>query len=269
MAPTMATVRTPGLRGWRDWRNWRTWPESFAHAWRRSLRFRTLLITLALTAFAILGAFVTMALAIQNDLFDSRVEQVLGVGGPGDRHRAGHPRVAEVTDGDVVALQALMDAAVQSMTRQAGTDMIAAFRMSNEPSPIAPQGFERGVTHRRHDQRRPADDGAAEPDERWWQSIALPKASDGAPCAGVVIGQQLILPEVGAYEFYFAYDLASEAETLRFVQVTLWLVGVGLVLIGGDLVVRAAHGHRADRAGRRDERDPRRRRPGRAAAGAR
>lgn len=70
MSPTTATVPTPGLRGWREWRTWRTWPERFAHSWRRSLRFRTLAVTLGLTAFAILGAFVTMALAIQNDLFE-------------------------------------------------------------------------------------------------------------------------------------------------------------------------------------------------------
>jgi two-component system sensor histidine kinase MtrB len=45
---------------------------------------------------------------------------------------------------------------------------------------------------------------------------------------GIVVGQQLEFPEVGAYEFYFAYDLAPEQQTLQFVQITLWLVGAGL-----------------------------------------
>lgn len=136
MPPTTATVRTPGLRGWRDWRSWRSWPERFAHAWRGSLRFRTLAVTLALTAFAILGAFVTMALAIQNDLFESRVEQAQESVA---RATAATQRTLDSAqvDGDSAALQSLMDAAVLSMTRQAGTDMIAGFRISNEPSVIA------------------------------------------------------------------------------------------------------------------------------------
>ncbi len=235
MPPTTATVRTPGLRGWRDWGNWRSWPERFAHAWRGSLRFRTLLITLALTAFAILGAFVTMALAIQNDLFESRVEQVQESVARATATAQGTLESAQ-TDGDGAALQALMDAAVQSMTRQAGTDMIAAFRMSNEPSLIAPQDFVRGGLTAgmiSDGLRMTVQQG---PDKRWWQSIGLPEGDDGrADVPGVVIGQQLSLPEVGAYEFYFAYDLASEAETLRFVQVTLWLVGAGLVLLIGAI----------------------------------
>lgn len=235
MPPTTATVRTPGLGGWRDWRSWRSWPERFAHAWRGSLRFRTLAVTLALTAFAILGAFVTMALAIQNDLFESRVEQAQESVA---RATAATQRTLDSAqvDGDSAALQSLMDAAVLSMTRQAGTDMIAGFRISNEPSVIAPQDFARGgltADMISDGLRMTVQQG---PDKRWWQSIGLPDGDDGrTDVPGVVIGQQLILPEVGAYEFYFAYDLASEAETLRFVQVTLWLVGAGLVLLIGAI----------------------------------
>ena len=239
MSPTTATVPTPGLRGWREWRSWRTWPERFAHSWRRSLRFRTLAVTLGLTAFAILGAFVTMALAIQNDLFESRVEQVQESVA---RATAATQRTLESAqvDGDSASLQSLMDAAIQSMTRQAGTDMIAGFRISNEPSVIAPQDFGRGglTASMISDGLRETVQQSA--DKRWWQSIGLPSGdgdgdSDRADVPGVVIGQQLILPEVGAYEFYFAYDLESEAQTLRFVQVTLWLVGVGLVLLIGAI----------------------------------
>ncbi len=58
-----------------DWRDWRSWPDNLARLWRRSLRFRTILITLTLTALAVVVACVWMALAIQRDLFDSRLEQ--------------------------------------------------------------------------------------------------------------------------------------------------------------------------------------------------
>src|SRR6218665_180645 len=58
-------------------RDWRGWPTALAQLWRRSLRFRTLSVTLLLTAFAIFVTCVTMALVIQNDLFESRKTQAL------------------------------------------------------------------------------------------------------------------------------------------------------------------------------------------------
>ncbi len=220
------------LRMWRGvWRDWRSWPRRIAHTWRGSLRFRTLAVTLGLTAFAILGGFVTMALAIQNDLFESRVQQVQEAVG---RATASTQRTlyAAQVDGDAAALQALMDTAIGSMTRQAGTDMIAGFRVSNEPSVIAPQDFDGGLdADMITEGLRTAVQRDA--DQRWWQSIALPSGDGTVP--GIVVGQQLIFPDVGAYEFYFAFDLASEAQTLRFVQITLWLVGAGLVLLIGAI----------------------------------
>lgn len=221
------TATVPTLGGWRDWRSW--W-QRLTVSWRQSLRFRTLTITLALTAVAILGGFVTMALAIQNDLFESRVQQAQQAVARATASTQ-HTLDAAQVDGDSAAVQNLMDAARTAMTRQAGTDMVAAFRVSGEPSAIAPQdfalnGLDAGLISdglRSSVQR--------DPEQRWWQSIGLP--SDGATIPGVVIGQQLVFPEVGAYEFYFAYDLQSEAQTLRFVQITLWLVGTGLVVLIG------------------------------------
>ncbi len=231
---TRRTEAVPLVGGWRDWRtfrDWRSWPQRFARTWRGSLRFRTLAITLGLTAFAILGAFVTMALAIQNDLFESRVDQVQAAVARATASTQTTLNSAQ-PGGDSAALQTLMDAAVSSMKRQAGTNMIAGFRVSNDPSSIAPQDFNSGglETSMISDGLRIAVQGDDE--QRWWQSIGL-RTESSSDVPGVVVGQQLKFPEVGAYEFYFAFDLASEAQTLQFVQVTLWLVGAGLVLLIG------------------------------------
>ena len=58
------------------WRDWRSWQRRVQYAWRRSLRFRTLSVTLTLTALTILVALVWMSLAILTDLYESRAEQV-------------------------------------------------------------------------------------------------------------------------------------------------------------------------------------------------
>ena len=230
MASTASVAAAvPVSAGWRDWR---AWPRRVTQLWRSSLRFRTLVITLGLTAFAIIGGFVTMALAIQNDLFESRVNQVQAAVGRATATAQDTLGAAQV-DGDSAALEALMSAVLTSLTRQSGTDMIAAYRVSNEPSALAPQDFNKGGLEA--DMITPGMRTMVQRDaeQRWWQSIALPTAQGTAP--GVVIGQQLVFPEVGAYEFYFAYDLAPEAATLRFVQVTLWLVGGALILLIGAI----------------------------------
>ncbi|WP_345801921.1 MtrAB system histidine kinase MtrB [Microbacterium sp. AZCO] len=214
------------------WRDWRRWPDELARLWRRSLRFRIVLITLALTAAAVLVACVWMALVIQNDLFDSRRTQVLT-----DARRATVAAQetldnAAVQAGDTAQLQSLMNSVRAILIQQSSTDMIAAFRVDRTATQ-APQDFTVGgfdetlVTAG----MRAAVRSNSEP--QWWQSVGL-ATDEGGTMPGIVVGQQLVLPDVGAYELYFAYDLASADQTLGFIQGILWVVGIGLVvLIGG------------------------------------
>lgn len=225
-APTtgVTATRTP-LTGWRDWRSW---PGNLTALWRRSLRFRTILVTLGLTALAVIVACVWMALAIQNDLFVSRKDQVLL-----DAQRA--TAAAQVTldsatgQSDGVQLQNVMRLAETTLNQQSASDAYALFRMG-PPSPNAPQditsdlGFEALLTPGLRESVRANDD------RQVWQSVALP-ADDGSTTPGIVVGQQLTVPGVGPYELYLAYDLANAPQTLGFVQGTLWIVGIGLVLL--------------------------------------
>jgi two-component system sensor histidine kinase MtrB len=246
-----ATAATPTpLTGWRDWR---AWPGNLAALWRRSLRFRTVLITLALTALAILVACIWMALAIQNDLFVSRKDQVLA-----DARRATDAAQSildeAVVQSDAQQLQNLWFTTQTVLAQQSTSELIAASRISGSPSQLAPQGFTTGldeslVSDELHEAVRESPGG------QWWQSIGLPSA-DGAVAPGIIVGQQLLVPEVGAYELYFAYDLDSASQTLGFVQLTLWIVGVGLVVLIGAIAwfvlrsVTAPIGEAADSSAR-------------------
>jgi two-component system sensor histidine kinase MtrB len=210
-----------------DWRDWRAWPDNLARLWRRSLRFRTILITLALTALAVVIACVWMALAIQNDLFGSRLRQVQTAA-----QRA--TTAAQTTldsaapQGDTVQLQSLMGSVRDILIQQSSSDIIAAFRIG-PPSPKAPQDFttdprfEGIISDELRNQVR------QDSNQQWWQSVALP--TDNGTVPGIVVGQQLQVPEVGSYELYLAYDLGDASQTLGFVLGTLWIVGVGLVLL--------------------------------------
>ncbi|MDD7945063.1 MtrAB system histidine kinase MtrB [Microbacterium sp. NE2HP2] len=221
---TTATVATHG---------WRSWGRRLARTWRRSLRFRTVAITLGATALTITVALVWMSLAIQNDLFESRTSQLLGEAQRATQSAQATLDAAEV-GGDVVAVDNLMESVRTSIQRQSSTDRIAAFRISSEPSAIAPQDFDSaGLPADRISDALRAQ-VQSDDELQWWQPVGF-AVSGGGQVPGIVVGQQIVLPEVGAYELYLGYDLASEAQTLGFVQITLWIVGVGLVVLIGAI----------------------------------
>ncbi|SFR99420.1 two-component system, OmpR family, sensor histidine kinase MtrB [Microbacterium sp. cf046] len=230
MPPARAVSATrPTLTAWRDWRSW---PESLASLWRRSLRFRTILVTLALTALAILVACIWMALAIQNDLFQARKDQVLA-----DSLRATQAAQATLdaaaVQGDSIQIQNLMTSVRDTLAERSSTDMIAAFRIDRTPSQLAPQNFttpgltEDVISAGMHDAVQ------SDPNQQWWQSVALPLTE--GPVPGIIVGQQLMVPDVGGYELYLAYDLGGASQTLGFVQTTLWIVGISLIVLIGAI----------------------------------
>ena len=220
-------------RAFGGWRQWRGWPDDLTRLWRRSLRFRIVLVTLGLTAAAVLVACVWMALVMQNELFVSRKEEALQDARQATATAQETLDDAAVQTGDSVQLQTLMNSVLAILVQQSSTDMIAAARI-DRTAPQAPQdftigGFDKDLITQG---MRVAVRSSAEP--QWWQSVALP-AADGGTMPGILVGQQLVLPEVGAYELYFAYDLGSAAGTLGFIQFTLWVVGIGLVLLIGSI----------------------------------
>ncbi|MDE0547299.1 MtrAB system histidine kinase MtrB [Microbacterium sp. C7(2022)] len=216
------------LTGWRDVR---TWPASLRRLWKRSLRFRTLLVTLALTAFAVVIACVWMALAIQNDLFVSRKDQVLV-----DAQRA-TAAVQTTLDsaavqGDVVQLQNLMTRVRTTLAQQSSNDGWATFRIG-PPSALAPQNSATDPALEELISPQMRASVRADADQQYWQSVALP--SDDGEIPGIIVGQQIEVPDVGPYELYVAYDLASAPQTLGFIHGTLWIVGVSLVVLIGAI----------------------------------
>lgn len=212
-----------------SWRSPRTWPVAALQMWARSLQFRTILVTTALTAITITVACVWMALAIQNDLFQQRADEV---------QRDAAQAVAEgqrILDASEVAgnrsqMQVLWSQVSNGMRSFAATDQIAAFRIDRTPVALAPPDFGFGGLASEAVSSGLRERVQSQPNSQWWQSIAMTDTR-GREVPGILVGQQLRVPAVGAYEVYLAYDLADEADTLLFVQRTLWGSGIAMVLI--------------------------------------
>lgn len=138
MAATTATTAVAVLRDWRGW------PDVLAALWRRSLRFRTLAITLVATSLAILITCVTMALVIQNDLFVSRKNVALE-----DARRAVDQAqslldVAEVGD-DPAALTDLWNGIPDTLSRTSSADLLAGFKIQDGSGTVRLNGFTAGA----------------------------------------------------------------------------------------------------------------------------
>lgn len=207
-------------------RDWRGWPTVLSALWRRSLRFRTLSITLAATSLAIFVTCVTMALVIQNDLFVSQKNIALEDSRRAIDQAQSALDVAELGD-DPAALQDLWTSIKAQLARNSSADQLAGFRIDNDPSPLS--GFTNGLSLNRLSAGLKTR--VMEFDDRQaWQSVAIP--TDGErEVPGIIVGQQLQVPQAGAFAIYFAYELGDADQTLLFVQRTLWIAGIALVAI--------------------------------------
>ena len=221
MAATTATTTAVAVI-----RDWRGWPTVLRALWRSSLRFRTLTITLLLTSTAILITCVTMALVIQNDLFESRKNEALDDAAR-SVNQAQATLDATALGDDPAALPELWDSVQEDLGRNSTAEGLAGFRMEVDPD-VPLNGFTAGlsdnlITSGLRNRVVEFDDWQS------WQSVSLEVGGRSVP--GIIVGQQLRVPEAGPFEIYFAYDLADADNTLTFVQRTLWVAGIGLVAI--------------------------------------
>lgn len=217
---------------WPDREWWRQVPSDLARLWRRSLQLRTVAITLLLTGFAILVTGIYMALSISNDLYQSRLDQALRDSSRATTAAQSTLNASDISSGD--SGKNLLNTALQTVQASTSSRLIAAYRVPGQDSSIlAPP-----------DRGSPALNPVVSPQLRaavqnggskqFYQSVALPASSDSTD-PGIVVGTQLTLPSYGHYELYIGYNLRDSENTLLFVQNTLLLAGLALIVLIGAI----------------------------------
>lgn len=208
-------------------RSWREVPRRLAVLWRRSLQFRTVLITLGLSGLAILVIGLYISFSVASNLFQAQREAVLEAS---NNATAAAQSILDSSDAaDRASLQLLMASAIRTISSVSGSNDIALFREPGQDSVlIAPP-----------DRQSPRLGGGVitpelreqvqeHPDRQYWQSVALPNADAGTD-PGIVVGSDLEVPAAGRYELYLGYDLSEAEQTLAFMQVT-GIVGAAALL---------------------------------------
>jgi two-component system sensor histidine kinase MtrB len=210
---------------------WQRWPSKLMRLWRSSLQFRTSLITVVLAGVAILVTGLVVSYSVGNDLYQSRLQQAFRDSG---RARTTAQATLDAADAtDPAAVQDLWVSARSGIQTATSTRLVAAFRTPGQtPDPFAPTDFATTglpstlIT----DSLRKAVQGTD--NDLYAQSVALP-GDDGGTDPGIVVGTEIVLPSAGRYELYIGYNLSDSEQTLLFVQRTLLLAGLALVLLIG------------------------------------
>lgn len=198
--------------------------------WRTSLPFRTISISMLFTTLTVLAVGFVMSTTIANDLFHSRLEQVLAE----SNRAAGQAQAVFESGSDVDAdgLNVLRENATTAASRAApGAYGYAFYGTPYRHNPL--QNVESD-----HLSPAPVSDELrnsvrANPDGQMYQSVTL-RDDSGETHPGIVVGTMVTVPNAGQYdqyELYFIYSLAEAQETLDFIQRTLALSMTVLVIL--------------------------------------
>ncbi|HEV7950313.1 MAG TPA: sensor histidine kinase, partial [Glaciihabitans sp.] len=217
--------------------DWRAGLARLARLWRTSLQLRTVAISvvMATVGVSIIGAY--MSVSVGTNLFDSRRDQLLS---SSERAAVSVQAVfnAAVEQGGAVDLESAMVDAFDLVARSSATTggtLIAILRTTNQEGPRVPQDVAStpadvtvGVISA--DLRDQVAESASGDRRVFWQSVSIP-GDDGETDPGIVVGSSITIPSAGAYELYMVYNLSDAQQTLDFVQRTLVLGLLALIVL--------------------------------------
>lgn len=201
--------------------------------WRRSLEFRTVLMTLALAmvSFMVVGAYLSNQIA--NNLFQERLAQAES------ETRYNVKQVQDTFDGAQVTDQSSVITLVyDTLNAVEGRGSVIQRRYVFEAVPEQTKPRNRWVESRASDQltvrvippelRKAVQQSGK---DQYWASMEFPVGTEDRP--GIAVGNKVTFNGT-VYELYLIYDLNTAQKTLDEIQNVLWAGGAALVLmIGG------------------------------------
>ncbi len=203
--------------------------------WRTSLPYRVTLVAVGLTTLTVLVVGLVMGHTIARDLYSSRVSEIVS-----EVDRAGTVAEAAFAAGaesDEIVLTSLRQQALQAASDQAPNSHGYAFYRAPQTTTTA--GLQNiasdvQVAQLITPELRTAVRGDSE--NLHYQSVALPGSEGDSQVPAVIVGTGVNIPTVGMFEYYLVYSLESSQQTLDFVQRTLVVSLVILVLLVAVIV---------------------------------
>ena len=210
--------------------DWRDWLARARRLWRTSLQLRTVAITVALSTVAVTIISGYMSLSIATNLYEARKQQVLA------EARQATASAQQIFDSSVTQTGTIdletANGAAQTTIRSAGSNpggtQYAILRTEGQQTPqimlsTSTQELDLSVISPELRSQVAEGDGSV-----YAQAVTLQGGATADP--GIVVGGAVEVPTAGQYEVYLVYNVRDVQETLDFVQQTLVIGSLLLVL---------------------------------------
>jgi two-component system sensor histidine kinase MtrB len=214
--------------------NWRVYRRRIVRFWRSSLQFRTVAITVVLSALAVIVIGSYMSISIGDNLYKTRLAQVQTEANNATSIAQQSFDNAQATGDQAVELDGVglsVKSSILSSVRSPGSTSFGLLRIPGQQTDrimttITSPSFPSDLVSQQ------IRDAVANGDGKrvYTQSVTL---KDGEP--GLVAGALIDVPSAGLYELFLVYDLADAQVTLNFVQGTLAIGSLALVLLIGGV----------------------------------
>jgi len=214
--------------------NWRVYRRRIVRFWRSSLQFRTVAITVVLSGLAVIVIGSYMSISIGDNLYKTRLAQVQTEANNATSIAQQSFDNAQATGDQAVELDGVglsVKSSILSTVRSPGSTSFGLLRIPGQQTDrimttITSPSFPSDLVSQQ------IRDAVANGDGRrvYTQSVTL---KDGEP--GLVAGSLIDVPSAGLYELFLVYDLADAQVTLNFVQGTLAIGSLALVLLIGGV----------------------------------
>ncbi|MDO8338144.1 MAG: MtrAB system histidine kinase MtrB [Microcella sp.] len=213
--------------------DWRDWLARARRLWRTSLQLRTVAITVALTTVAVTIISGYMSLSIATNLYDARKQQVLTEArqATASAQRLFDSSVTQTGTVDLETANSTAQTTIRTASSNPGGTQYAILRSEGQSTAQIMQS----VTSRELDisvispelkEQVAQGDGSV-----YAQAVTLTTAAGVDP--GIVVGGAIEVPTAGQYEVYLVYNVRDVQQTLDFVQQTLVIGSLLLVLTIG------------------------------------
>ncbi|WP_349904334.1 MtrAB system histidine kinase MtrB [Parafrigoribacterium humi] len=214
--------------------NWRVYRRRIVRFWRSSLQFRTVAITVVLSGLAVIVIGSYMSISIGDNLYKTRLAQVQTEANNATSIAQQSFDNAQATGDQAVELDGVglsVKSSILSTVRSPGSTSFGLLRIPGQQTDrimttITSPSFPSDLVSQQ------IRDAVANGDGKrvYTQSVTL---KDGEP--GLVAGALIDVPSAGLYELFLVYDLADAQVTLNFVQGTLAIGSLALVLLIGGV----------------------------------
>jgi two-component system, OmpR family, sensor histidine kinase MtrB len=214
--------------------DWRHWLARARRLWRTSLQLRTVAITVALSTVAVTIISGYMSISIATNLYDARKQQVIVEArqATASAQQLFDSSVTQTGTIDLETANITAQTTIRSATSNPGGTQYAIVRTPGQSTAqsLLPttnfRGIDTSIISPALRERVAAGDGSV-----YAQAVSLELPSGTDP--GIVVGGAIEVPTAGQYEVYLVYNVRDVQDTLDFVQQTLVIGSLLLVLTIG------------------------------------